>query len=91
MKNDKNKSVSSKYIKQNNPEQPATEPTQDRPEKPIPVTPETNPDPTKPAPGGNEPEKIDPTRIEEPPNKVWTQFYQPTTLLPQYGMWSNEK
>lgn len=37
-----------------------------KPEKDIPVKPDKNPDPTKPKPGGNEPNKIDPTRIEEP-------------------------
>ena len=36
------------------------------PEKDIPAKPDINPDPTKPRPGGNEPKKIDPTRIEEP-------------------------
>ena len=34
-------------------------------EKDIPVKPDKNHDPTKPKPGGNEPEKNDPTRIEE--------------------------
>ena len=37
-----------------------------KPEKDIPVKPDKDPDPTKPKPGGNEPEKNDPTRIEEP-------------------------
>ncbi len=37
-----------------------------KPEKDIPVKPDKNPDPTKPKPGGNEPDKIDPTRIEQP-------------------------
>ena len=37
------------------------------PEKDIPAKPDVNPDPTKPKPGGNEPEKNDPTRIQEPP------------------------
>lgn len=37
-----------------------------KPEKDIPVKPDKNPDPTKPRPGGNEPEKNDPTRIEQP-------------------------
>lgn len=40
-----------------------------KPEKNIPTRPDQNPDPTIPKPGGNEPEKNDPTRIEEP-NKV---------------------
>lgn len=38
-----------------------------KPEKEIPTRPDKNPDPTKPRPGGNEPEKNDPTRIENPP------------------------
>jgi hypothetical protein len=37
-----------------------------KPEKDIPSKPDPNPDPTKPKPGGNEPDKNDPTRIEEP-------------------------
>jgi hypothetical protein len=37
-----------------------------KPEKDIPVKPDVNPDPTRPKPGGNEPEKNDPTRIEQP-------------------------
>ena len=36
------------------------------PEKEIPVKPDKNPDPTKPGPGVNDPQKVDPTRIEEP-------------------------
>ncbi len=36
------------------------------PEKEIPAKPDKNPDPTKQRPGGNEPNKVDPTRIEEP-------------------------
>lgn len=35
------------------------------PEKNIPTKPDKNPDPTIPRPGGNEPQKNDPTRIEE--------------------------
>ncbi len=37
-----------------------------KPEKDIPVKPDKNPDPTTPKPGGNEPNKNDPTRIEQP-------------------------
>ena len=37
-----------------------------KPEKDIPLKPDKNPDPTRPKPGGNEPEKNDPTRIEQP-------------------------
>ena len=37
------------------------------PYKPLtPAMPDENPDSTRPRPGGNEPEKNDPTRIEEP-------------------------
>jgi len=32
----------------------------------TPAKPDENPDPTKPRLGGNEPEKTDPTRIDEP-------------------------
>jgi hypothetical protein len=34
----------------------------------IPAKPDNNPDPTRLIPGVNEPEKNDPTRIDEPPN-----------------------
>jgi hypothetical protein len=37
-----------------------------QPERHIPTIPYKNPDPTKPIPGVNDPEKIDPSRIEEP-------------------------
>lgn len=37
-----------------------------KPKKRIPVKPDINPDPTKIKPGVNDPEKIDPTRIDEP-------------------------
>jgi hypothetical protein len=37
-----------------------------RPEKNIPVKPDKNPDPTKQIPGINEPERVDPTRIDNP-------------------------
>ena len=37
-----------------------------KPEKDIPMKPDRNPDPTTPKPGGNDPQKNDPTRIEEP-------------------------
>jgi hypothetical protein len=31
-----------------------------------PILPDQNPDPTRKMPGGNEPKKVDPTRIKEP-------------------------
>jgi hypothetical protein len=37
-----------------------------KPEKNIPLKPDKNPDPTKPIPGINEPERVDPTRIDNP-------------------------
>lgn len=49
-----------------------------RPEKDIPVKPDKNPDPTKPRPGGNEPEKNDPTRIEEPGKLDPTRIDEPS-------------
>lgn len=40
------------------------------PNKPVtPMKPDKHPDPTKPKPGVTDPDKIDPTRIDEP-NKV---------------------
>lgn len=42
------------------------EPAPNDPKKNIPLQPDKNPDPTKIVPGVNEPEKVDPTRIEEP-------------------------
>jgi hypothetical protein len=53
-------------MQDNNPQKPGKEPPPNAPEKHIPVKPDKNPDPTKPQPGGNEPDKVDPTRIEEP-------------------------
>ena len=43
----------------------------------IPTIPEKNPDPTKPSPGGNEPQKVDPTRIEEPRKLDPTRIEEP--------------
>ena len=40
--------------------------TPNNPEKDVPTRPDKNPDPTTPRPGGDEPKKVDPTRIEEP-------------------------
>ena len=40
--------------------------TPNDPEKDIPLKPDKNPDQTRPKPGGNEPNKVDPTRIEQP-------------------------
>lgn len=54
-----------------------------KPEKEIPAKPDPNPDPTKPRPGGNEPEKVDPTRIENPPKTDPTRI-EPST--PQHQM-----
>lgn len=48
-----------------------------KPEKSIPVKPDKNPDPTKRKPGVNEPEKIDPTRIEEPEKSDPTRIDNP--------------
>ena len=53
-----------------------------RPEKDIPVKPDKNPDPTKPRPGGNEPEKNDPTRIEQPGKIDPTRIGGPTKDRP---------
>lgn len=50
-----------------------------KPEKDIPVKPDKNPDPTKPKPGGNEPEKNDPTRIEQPEKSDPTRIGKKTT------------
>lgn len=51
-----------------------------KPEKDIPVKPDKNPDITTPKPGGNEPNKIDPTRIEEPQKNDPTRIEQPPPL-----------
>ena len=40
--------------------------TPNDPEKDVPTKPDKNPDQTTPKPGGNEPGKVDPTRIAEP-------------------------
>ena len=48
------------------------------PNKPVtPAQPDKNPDPTTPRPGGNEPEKNDPTRIEESPKVDPTRIDEP--------------
>ncbi len=52
------------------------------PEKNIPVQPDKNPDPTKPRPGGNEPGKVDPTRIEQPGKADPTRIDNPPPLQP---------
>lgn len=50
----------------------------DPPNKPkTPVTPDKNPDPTRRAPGRNEPERIDPTRIDEPDTTDPTRIDEP--------------
>lgn len=49
------------------------------PQKETPAKPDKNPDPTKPRPGGNEPNKVDPTRIEEPKRN------DPTRIAPSKG------
>ena len=54
-----------------------------KPEKDIPLKPDQNPDPTRPKPGGNEPEKIDPTRIEEPGKLDPTRIDNPPPTKPQ--------
>jgi hypothetical protein len=53
-----------------------------RPDKNIPVKPDTNPDPTRPRPGGNDPDKNDPTRIEEPPRTDPTRIDNPPNPNP---------
>jgi len=46
-----------------------------KPQKHIPGKPDKNPDPTRTRPGVNEPEKIDPTRIDEPePEETETNY-----------------
>jgi hypothetical protein len=47
------------------------------PQKDIPAKPDKNPDPTTPKPGGNEPQKNDPTRIEEPAKKDTQRIVKP--------------
>ncbi len=52
------------------------------PDKNIPVKPDQNPDPTRPRPGGNEPGKVDPTRIEEPGKTDPTRIDNPPPMHP---------
>ena len=52
------------------------------PEKNIPAQPDKNPDPTMPRPGGNEPEKNDPTRIEDPPEAEPARIEEPQPARP---------
>ncbi|HEX7413024.1 MAG TPA: hypothetical protein VF411_03180 [Bacteroidia bacterium] len=60
-------SKSNKTSAGNERENPQKKPGKPLPNKPTtPAKPDKNPDPTKPRPGGNEPEKNDPTRIDEP-------------------------
>jgi len=53
-----------------------------QPEKDIPVKPDKNPDPTRPRPGGEEPGKVDPTRIDEPPKVDPTRIDDPPPTKP---------
>lgn len=53
------------------------------PERDIPAKPDKNPDPTAPRPGGNEPGKVDPTRIEEPGKLDPTRIDNPPPARPQ--------
>lgn len=55
---------------------------QHKPGKDIPAKPDTDPDPTKPKPGGNEPEKNDPTRIEQPSKIDPTRIDEPPPAEP---------
>ncbi len=73
MKKERNSPVKNQ-IKQNNSVDP---------ERNIPVKPDINPDPTQPKPGGNEPEKNDPTRIEEPGKIDPTRIDEPTPAKPK--------
>ena len=54
-----------------------------KPDKNIPAKPDRNPDPTRPRPGGNEPEKNDPTRIDDPPPTDPTRIDDPEPPKPQ--------
>jgi hypothetical protein len=56
-----------------------------KPDKNIPVKPDINPDPTRPRPGGNEPDKNDPTRIDEPPRTDPTRIDNPPNPSPNPG------
>ena len=49
-----------------NPQVNPGNPLPNKPEKNNPTKPDIENDPTKSKPGGNEPQKIDPTRIAEP-------------------------
>lgn len=53
-----------------------------KPGKNIPLKPDKNPDPTKPIPGINEPERVDPTRIDNPTKHEQLNV---STGLPQTG------
>jgi hypothetical protein len=62
---------------------PETNPDTPPPNKPVtPVKLDHNPDPTKPKPGGNEPNKADPTRIEETPKVDPTRIDNPALPKP---------
>ena len=54
-----------------------------KPQKDIPVKPDKNPDPTAPRPGGNEPGKVDPTRIDEPGKTDPTRIDNPPPAKPE--------
>ncbi len=54
----------------------------DKPGKDIPAKPDKDPDPTRPHPGGNEPEKNDPARIEEPTTHGPTRIDEPPEPKP---------
>ncbi len=53
------------------------------PGKNIPLQPDRNPDPTKQRPGGNEPGKVDPTRIEQPEKSDPTRIDNPPPMQPE--------
>jgi hypothetical protein len=57
------------------------------PEKDIPLKPDKNHDPTKQRPGGSEPNKIDPTRIEQP-QKLDPTRIAPTPAPPRSKKWT---
>jgi hypothetical protein len=62
------------------------------PNKPnVPSKPDENPDPTKPKPGGNEPEKNDPTRIEQPQKTDPTRIDEPPLPTPAQPMPASPK
>ncbi|OFX20926.1 MAG: hypothetical protein A2033_19640 [Bacteroidetes bacterium GWA2_31_9] len=61
-------SKSNKITTEKKRKKPQKEPAKPHPKQPTePTSPDENHDPTRPLPGGNEPEKIDPTRIVESP------------------------